>query len=227
MKRIMILLVLLIGVSGCGYSNRVTPPTKPNESADNENIVGEGTSGDLASTTQTASKDTPPSKYKVFTKNKYEYLGFSYVLPNSIIEKLNTGELWAYNETKMNGDLDFDYSMFFFNLASDGNFATESFKDKETYNLWLNTTKRLGAIITINKEYLISHKVESITDCKNNEEISRTSDGKYIIYFCSNDIGYVSELFKSIKVTSFDLKPIPQRVPGTCYNFNILDGIFE
>lgn len=226
-KLITLLLALTMMVSLIACSNQNNNPSpassdnKPvaNEQQPNDDILSEG-----AGTSAAGCADVTPSKYQVFSEYTHDYLGLSYKLPQEIRDKLTSGEMWVYNDTQMKGELDFDYSMMFFNLAEKDNLAKDVFESDEDYEKWLTTTKRFGAITVISSDYLKENTIESITDCDENEEIGKSSDGKYVFYFSTNQVDGTTELFKTIKVTTFDPKPIPEMVPGTCYIFNIMDG---
>lgn len=228
MKKLITLLLaltMMVSLIACSNQNNKTPSTNSDnipvdsEQQSNGDVLSEGTD-----TAATACADVTPSKYQVFTEYTHDYLGLSYKLPQEIRDKLNSGEMWVYNDTQMKGELDFDYSMMFFNLAEIDNLAKEVFESDEDYEKWLTTTKRFGAITVINSDYLKDNTVESITDCAENEEIGKSSDGKYVFYFSTNQVDGATELFKNVKVTTFDPKPIPERNPGTCYIFSIMEG---
>lgn len=228
MKKLITLLLALTMVASlvaCGNQNKNTQPTNSdNIPVGNEKQANDGALSEGTDTAAAVCVDVTPSKYQVFTEYTHDYLGLSYKLPQEIRDKLNSGEMWVYNDTQMKGELDFDYSMMFFNLAEKDNLAKEVFESDEDYEKWLTTTKRFGAITVINSDYLKENTVESITDCDENEEIGKSSDGKYVFYLSTNQVDGATELFKNIKVTTFDPKPIPEMVPGTCYVFNIMDG---
>lgn len=151
-----------------------------------------------------------PAKLPVQNEYIYEYMGLKYVLPDNLKAMLESGEAWMHNDVQMNGEQDFDYSMMFFLLAEKDNLGKD-FGSFEEYEAWFNTTKHIGSITVINSEYLKNNSVESITDCKENTELGKSSDGKYVFYLSTNPVGNVTELFKETKVTISDPAKIPSR----------------
>lgn len=230
MKKIITLclsITMALSLAACG-SKKDAPPQVGEGSGGSaaydplEGATGEGQGA--AGTDAAACGDITPSQYQVFKEYTFDYLGFSYVLPEEMQHKLTSGEMWMYNDTQMKGEQDFHYSMMFFNLAKKDNPAKEVFASDEEYKQWLATTKRFGAITVINKEYLKDNTVESITECKDNKELGKSSDGKYVFYFSTNQVDDVTDLFNTVKVTTFDPEKIPEKVPGTCSSFSILKG---
>lgn len=94
----------------------------------------------------------------------------------------------------------------------------------DEYYQWLGTTKRVGTIAVVNSEYLKENTVENITECEENEEIGRSSDGRYVFYLSTNEVEGVTEQFKTIEITTFDPKAIPESKPGICNPFDFYDG---
>lgn len=151
-----------------------------------------------------------PSKLPVLDEYVYEYMGLSYVLPQELRDMLQSGEAWMHNDTQMNGEQDFDYSMMFFLLAEKDNLARD-FQSYEEYEEWFNTAKHFGSITVFNVEYLKNNSVESITDCEENTELGKSSDGKYVFYLSANQVDDVTDLFKQTKITISDPAKIPSR----------------
>lgn len=225
MKKIIILCLaftMVLSLTACGSKNDVPPQVGEGSGGAAVYDPLEGATGEGIAATGCV--DLTPSKYQVFNEYTYDYLGFSYVLPQEMRDKLTRGEMWVYSDTQMKGEQDFDYSMLFFNLAEKDNLAKEVFASDEEYEQWLTTTKRFGAITVINSEYLKDNTVESITKCKDNKELGKSSDGKYVFYFSTNQVDGATDLFNTIKVTTFDPEKIPEKISGTSFPFNILDG---
>lgn len=172
---------------------------------------GTPAAGDSSDTSGVASTvPQVPAKLPVQDEYVYEYMGLTYVLPQELRDMLKSGEAWMHNDVQMNGDQDFDYSMMFFLLAEKDNLGRD-FQSYEEYKAWFGTTKHIGSITVFNSEYLNNNTVESVTDCKDNTEIGKSSDGKYVFYLSTNPVGDVTELFKETKITVSDPTKIPSR----------------
>lgn len=172
---------------------------------------GTPAAGDSSDTSGVASiVPQVPAKLPVQDEYVYEYMGLTYVLPQKLRDMLKSGEAWMHNDVQMNGDQDFDYSMMFFLLAEKDNLGRD-FQSYEEYKAWFGTTKHIGSITVFNSEYLNNNTVESVTDCKDNTEIGKSSDGKYVFYLSTNPVGDVTELFKETKITVSDPAKIPSR----------------
>ncbi len=151
-----------------------------------------------------------PAKLAVQDKYVYEYMGLSYLLPQELRDMLESGEAWMHNKVQMNGDQDFDYSMMFFLLANKDN-PGRAFQSYEEYGAWFNTTKHFGSITVIKSSFLKDNKVESITECEENTELGKSSDGKYVFYLSTNPVEGATQLFKKTMVTINDPTPIPSK----------------
>lgn len=219
MKKLITLLLALtmvLSLAACGSKNDAPPQGEEGSGGAAVSDPLEGASGEgIAAAGCT---NPTPSKYQVFSEYTFDYLGFSYVLSQEMRDKLTSGEIWVYNDTQMKGEQDFDYSMMFFNQAEKDNLAKDVFASDEEYQQWLTTTKRFGAITVMSSEYLKDNTVESITECKDNKELGKSSDGKYVFYFSTNQVDGATDVFKTVKVTTFDPKQIPEGV------FSILEG---
>lgn len=167
--------------------------------------AGNGDQGGAASTVPQV-----PSKLPVMDEYVYEYMGLTYVLPHKLRDMLQSGEVWMHNDVQMHGEQDFDYSMMFFLLAKKDNLGRE-FQSYEEYEEWFSTTKHFGSIAVFNTEFLEPTSVQSITECEENTEIGKASDGKYVFYLSTNPVGDVTELFKTTEITTSDPAKIPSR----------------
>ena len=241
MKKLIALLLsltMVVCLVACGNQNNNTPSTNDGSSVSSETPSQDGTSskhnGIPAVGTDAGACSAPlASPYRLYkehseyTEFTYDYIGISYKLPQEIKDKLTNGEMTIWVDTNwMSSATDFNYSIMYFHAAEGENLTEDMLTgptDDEYYQ-WLGTTKRVGTITVVNSEYLKENTVENITECEENEEIGRSSDGRYVFYLSTNEVEGVTEQFKTIEITTFDPKAIPEGKPGTCDPFDFYGG---
>lgn len=228
MKRMITLflaLIMVLSLTACASKNDAPPQSGGSESATLPTNGGgtainpplEGATGEGIPATELLS--SIPAKFPIYQEYVFPYMGFSYVLPQEIRDMLKSGEAWMCKDVQWKDEKNFDYAMMVFRLAEKNNFAKDEFPSLEEYEKWFSTTKLFGAITIVKSEYLKNNTIESITFCDANEEIGKSSDGKYVFYFSTNKAGDVTELFRRTKVTISN----PEKFSQNGY-YQILDG---
>lgn len=223
MKKLVTLLLALtmvLSLAACGSKNNAPQQGESGGGAAvHDPLEGAGEGQAAAGTDAVATSSTIPGKAPAYKEYNYTYLGLSIVLPDELRDMLKSGEAWTYYNVQWKTEgKDYDYVRKFFCLAEKDNFAKEEFTSPEEYETWLATTKLFGAITVVKSEYLKDNKIEDITKCEENEEIGKSSDGKYVFYFSTNEVEKVTDLFKQAKVTTTDPTEIPKNACAFIYD---------
>lgn len=225
MKKLITLLLALtmvLSLAACGSKNEVPPQVEEGSGGAAvydplEGATGEGQAA--TGTDATEMTEALPAKAPVYKEYIYPYMGFSFVLPQELRDMLQSGEAWTSHNVQWKTEgTDYDYVVKYFTLCAKDNPAKEMHDTLEEYEAWLATTKLIGTITVVKSEYLKDNKIEDITKCEENKEIGKSSDGKHVFYFSTNEVDKVTELFKKTEVTTTDPTEIPENACVRIYD---------
>ena len=225
MKKIITLLLALtmvLSLAACGGKNDAPPPVEKGSGGVAVHDPLEGATGEgqaAAGTDATPMSEALPVKAPVYKEYSFPYMGISFVSPQELRDMLQSGEAWTSYDVQWETDgVDFDYAFQYFSLCEKDNLAKDMFDTQEEYEAFLASTKLFGAITVVKSEYLKDNKIESITNCKENNEIGKSSDGKYLFYSSTNEVNKMTELFQKTEVTTTDPTPMPENSCARIYD---------
>lgn len=128
-----------------------------------------------------------PSDFTFPRQEKYEYpfLGMNAVLPESLMEKMDSKEVAMLCDEKWNDEFTaVEYAYLSWNIMTDEQREVEVKKMGNGYYDWVDSLEKIGTLGMYRKDQV--EKLDELTGCTEHEELGESADGTYKYYLSTN-----------------------------------------
>lgn len=209
---LLLLILTVVVFAGCSTDKTESDP------GDMDNAVNAGDNQIIA---------FRPVDCGIQSQKSYEYpfLGLNFVLPDEILSKIDSREVFVYTQEDYTLDYSISYGVLRFSAT------TKEQREQEGMSVdilsWEESLEKIGAIGVYRKEAVT--QLNELTSCDTHNKIGESTDGTYEYYISTNSSGkadLVAELNKT-EITIEAMHTLNAELGYSAFSSDRLEGINE
>lgn len=202
-------------ITGC--SNTDSNDTDNNTKTEADNTLTEGDENDII--------EFRPVDCGLQSEDKYEYpfLGLTATLSASILDKLDSREIFGYTDSDYTASNEISYAVMRFSAT------TEEQRNEKGTSVdiisWEAALEKIGTIGVYEKDKV--SELNELTACDTHEKVGESSDGAYEYYISTNSNGnqeLIDELKKS-EITISEMHELDMSLGYNAFSTDRVDGV--
>lgn len=154
---------------------------------------------------------------------EFPFIGLTAVLPQTILDRLDSREVFAFTDENYTADSAISYAVLRFSVTTEAQRAEEGMS-VDIWS-WEAALEKLGAIGVYEKE--VVGQLDALTLCDTHEKFGESADGRYEYYFSTNsaaDAALLSEL-KAAELSIGEMHEFDPNLGYTAFSADRIDGV--
>lgn len=154
---------------------------------------------------------------------EYPFLGLNFVLPDEILSKIDSREVFVYTQEDYTQDYSVSYGVLRFSAT------TKEQREQEGMSVdifsWEESLEKIGAIGVYSKEVVT--QLDELTFCDTHKKIGESADGAYEYYLSTNSSGKVDlvEALNKTEITIESMHTLNAELGYSAFSTDRLEGI--